>query len=64
MIRSRRHPVSESAALSGYCGNSAVLDDALAKWAEAYGDQTERDHDRLLKVIKSGRVAAIQEEGD
>jgi uncharacterized protein (DUF2252 family) len=56
--------VGDAAALSGYCGNSAVLDDALAKWAEAYGDQTERDHDRLVKAIKSGKVAAIQEEGD
>ena len=39
----------------------AVLDEALAKWAEAYGDQTERDHARLVKAIKSGKVKAILE---
>ena len=49
----------DAAAISGYCGNSAVLDRALATWAEAYGDQTEQDHDRLVKAIKSGKVNAI-----
>ena len=51
--------VGDAAALAGYCGNSPVLDQALALWAEAYGDQTERDHARLVKAIKSGRVKAI-----
>jgi hypothetical protein len=37
---------------------------ALADYAEAYGDQTERDHRELVKAIKSGRVkAAVVEEG-
>jgi uncharacterized protein (DUF2252 family) len=52
--------VGDAAAIAGYCGNSAVLDKALATWAEAYGDQTERDHARLVKAIKSGRVQAIE----
>jgi hypothetical protein len=30
------------------------------KWAEAYGDQTEQDHARLVKAIKLGKVKAIQ----
>jgi uncharacterized protein (DUF2252 family) len=50
----------DAAAIAGYCGNSPVLDAALAKWAEAYGDQTERDHDQLVKAIKSGKVKAIE----
>lgn len=54
--------VGDAAALAGYCGNSPVLDEALAKWAEAYGDQTERDHDRLVKAIKAGKVPAIRED--
>jgi len=46
----------DAAALAGYCGNSEALDDALADFAEAYGDQTERDHAVLLKAIWAGRV--------
>ncbi len=49
----------DAAAIAGYCGGTPVLDQALATWAEAYGDQTEQDHDRLLKAIKSGKVKAI-----
>ena len=52
--------VGDPAALAGYCGNSAVLDKALATWAESYGDQTEKDHARLVKAVKSGRVKAIE----
>jgi len=52
--------VGDAAAIAGYCGNSPVLDEALAKWAEAYGDQTEQDHARLVKAIKSGKVKAIE----
>ena len=48
----------DAAAIAGYCGTAAVLDKALATWAEAYGDQTEQDHDRLVKAIKSGKVKA------
>jgi uncharacterized protein (DUF2252 family) len=49
----------DAAAIAGYCGKSPVLGKALAEWAEAYGDQTERDHDRLVQAIKSGKVQAI-----
>jgi hypothetical protein len=31
----------------------------LADFAEAYGDQTERDHAELVKAIESGRVKAV-----
>jgi Uncharacterized protein conserved in bacteria (DUF2252) len=41
-----------------YCGDSKSLDEALADWAEAYGDQTENDHAILLKAIESGAVEA------
>jgi hypothetical protein len=37
-----------------------VLDQALATWAEAYADQTEQDHDKLVKAIKTGKLKAIQ----
>lgn len=50
----------DAAAIAGYCGKSPVLDEALAQWAEAYGDQTEQDHARLVQAIKTGKVKAIQ----
>ena len=46
------------ARIAGYCGNSAVLDEALAEWSESYGDQTERDHAQLLASIKRGETKA------
>jgi hypothetical protein len=49
------------AVIAGYCGNSDALGTALADWAEAYSDQTVKDHARLVKAIKLGRVKAAQE---
>jgi uncharacterized protein (DUF2252 family) len=43
------------AAIAGYCGNSATLDEALGDWAEAYGDQTERDHAELVRSLQPRR---------
>ena len=51
-------------ALAGYCGDGDTLDRALADFAEAYGDQTERDHAELVKAIKAGRVKAVAGEGE
>lgn len=48
----------DAATLAGYCGNSAVLDQALGDWAEAYGDQTVRDHEALTQAIAKGRIKA------
>lgn len=61
-ILARAHSrCGDGAAIAGYCGNSEVLDNALAEWAESYGDQTERDHAALVKAIKTGRVKAIMD---
>lgn len=48
--------VGDIAAIAGYCGNSATLDEAMADWAEAYGDQTERDHAELVKQVSGKRI--------
>ena len=48
------------AKIAGYCGNSKALDRALVDFAEAYGDQTERDHAALVAAIKQGRVEAVR----
>jgi uncharacterized protein (DUF2252 family) len=50
----------DAAVLAGYCGKSTVLDEALADWAETYGDQTEKDHAVLVQAIEKGRVKAIK----
>jgi uncharacterized protein (DUF2252 family) len=48
----------DAAKIGGYLGKSEAFDDAVGKFAVAYADQTEKDHDTLLKAIRSGRVKA------
>jgi len=58
-ILARGHArTGDAAQIAGYCGNSDALDKALADWAEAYGDQTENDHEMLLRAIRNGTVKA------
>jgi uncharacterized protein (DUF2252 family) len=58
-ILARAHArTGDPARIAGYCGNSSVLDEALAEWAEGYGDQTEKDHADLVKAIRRGEVKA------
>jgi uncharacterized protein (DUF2252 family) len=60
---SRAHAKSgDAASISGYLGKGDNFDRALAKFARAYADQTERDHAALVKAVKSGRVKARVEE--
>ena len=51
----------DAARIAGYCGNSESLDDALALWAESYGDQVESDHHALVSAISRGTVKATVE---
>ena len=44
--------------ISGYLGSSTLFEQAIALFAEAYADQTERDHAALLAAIKEGRIKA------
>jgi uncharacterized protein (DUF2252 family) len=46
----------DAAMISGYAGNSEKLDEAMVRFAFAYADQTEKDHQALAKAGKSGRV--------
>jgi len=39
---------ADPAVLAGYMGKSDVMDDALASFALAYAERTQRDYDRLL----------------
>jgi len=44
--------------ISGYCGKSEELDEALAAFAVAYADRTEADHADLVAAVRAGRVPA------
>jgi hypothetical protein len=48
----------DAAAIAGYCGKSATLDDAMAKFALSYARQTERDYEALQKARRIGRITA------
>ncbi|MBU3595130.1 DUF2252 domain-containing protein [Polynucleobacter sp. 86C-FISCH] len=46
----------DPAVLTGYCGKSEALDDALVKFAIAYSKQNEADYATFLKAVKSGKI--------
>jgi uncharacterized protein (DUF2252 family) len=48
----------DAVALSGYMGDDSEFDKAIAEFAMAYADQTERDWRALLDAIKAGRLTA------
>jgi uncharacterized protein (DUF2252 family) len=45
-------------AIAAYLGSGTRFDRALAAFAEAYADQTERDHAALEQAVRDGRMAA------
>ena len=48
-------------ALSGYLGEDSEFDKAIAEFAMAYADQTERDWRTLLDAIKVGRISVEEQ---
>jgi uncharacterized protein (DUF2252 family) len=59
MALARAHARSgDPAQISGYLGGNDLFEQAIALFAEAYADQTERDHAALLAAIKEGRIQA------
>jgi len=48
----------DAAQIAGYLGNSDAFDQAIAKFAFAYADQTQRDHEVFVKAIRTGRIKA------
>jgi uncharacterized protein (DUF2252 family) len=47
----------DPAEIGGYLGPGDPFDVALAAFAVAYADQTERDHQSLANAVKAGRIA-------
>lgn len=59
----RAHAKSgDAATISGYLGKSDAFDQAIGKFALAYADQNERDHEALVAAVKAGRVKALLED--
>jgi len=52
----------DPSAISGYLGKGDRFDQAVARFAEAYADQTESDHAALLRAIEDGRVSVDSEQ--
>lgn len=48
--------VGDAAAISGYVGKNEILDVALARFAAAYADQTEKDFETLKAAAERGRI--------
>ena len=48
----------DAATIAGYMGKGKALGKAIADFALAYADQTERDHQALVEAIASGHVVA------
>jgi uncharacterized protein (DUF2252 family) len=51
----------EPAKISGYLGTSEKFDEAIARFATAYADQTERDHKILKKAVHDGKLEVSSE---
>ena len=49
---------SGASMIAGYLGKSDKVDAALCRFARAYADQTERDHQALVDAVDSGRLPA------
>ena len=45
-------------AIASYLGQADTFDEAIAAFAIAYADQTERDHQALATAVKNGRIHA------
>jgi hypothetical protein len=51
----------EPAKISGYLGKSDAFDQAIADFSVAYADQSERDHETLMKAVRAGKLEVFIE---
>ncbi len=55
----RSHAKSgDSRIIGGYLGKSDAFEKAMVRYASAYADQTERDHQMLAKAVRAGTIEA------
>ncbi len=50
----------DPATISGYLGTASTFSTAIASFAEAYADQTERDHARLVAALADGTLPTME----
>ena len=50
----------DASAIAGYLGKGKSFDGAVANFAMAYADQTERDYQLLVEAVDSGQVVAAK----
>jgi uncharacterized protein (DUF2252 family) len=48
----------DPATIAGYLGTASTFSNSMAAFAEAYADQTERDHAALVTALADGRLPA------
>jgi hypothetical protein len=48
----------EPALITGYLGESDTFDRAIAVFSIAYADQSEKDHEAVVKAVRAGRLRA------
>jgi hypothetical protein len=59
---SRAHARSgEPAKISGYLGKGDTFDEAVADFSIAYADETEKDHEVLMKAVRAGKLEVFIE---
>jgi uncharacterized protein (DUF2252 family) len=51
----------EPSKIAGYLGKSDRFDQAVADFAVAYADQSERDHETLTKAVRAGKLEVLVE---
>jgi uncharacterized protein (DUF2252 family) len=51
----------DPAMISGYLGKSDAFDRAVTDFSVAYADQSERDHETLMKAVRTGRLEVFIE---
>jgi uncharacterized protein (DUF2252 family) len=49
---------SGASMIAGYIGSGERLERAMCRFARAYADQTEQDHQRLVRAIEAGQLPA------
>jgi uncharacterized protein (DUF2252 family) len=55
----RAHGLSgDRVAIAAYLGKSHAFAEAIAAFARAYADLSERDHEALARAVRAGRIAA------
>lgn len=51
----------EPAKIAGYLGKGDTFDKAIADFSAAYADQSEQDHEVLMKAVKAGKLQVFIE---